>query len=459
MTDNACLEERLKRLRRMSDHRTSAVGNVMQRIGHEREPSVSWLDQLRRWPVSAAIGLTSIVLIGLLVGIAVLWQGPAAYGIDDLPERLWTLKSIYARGWVAENPFPPKGGREVKRLSLETYLEPDRRYWTCTEDRRINASDGVQFIFIDHEQRTCRIGQEQPLALRLTAAQKLDTIAGGDTGMLSSAGFRRTRTEIVRGKTAHVYERTYVISAMQFRSVIWLDPETGIPLKVQKLVLHSHAAPGAGPEMIVLELSDIRPNAEPPPNAFGFQPPDDYEVDRRDREPEAVNSFGGVSSRSKEDVVYESRFVFNLNDRGVLVCWAKYDISTTPPTEVVHDLRVGEPIGRPYPSSSGTRQYRNYLLAANDGQDHRWYWSLLLPTDAAGDIAADPPAHQGASEKIHVYSRAALRPTTLPRGALAEIVTEAQRLTLPADAPTDAILTLQQIEAWMDRLEHRRSLD
>ncbi len=222
------------------------------------------------------------------------------------------------------------------------------------------------------------------------------------------------------------------------RIVLLLNPATGLPIQAT-----SYQQMQGQPERTWFCLTDIEPNVPIPAGLLSFDPPAGYKVVQKDRQPEDIGRDGGVTVDRTRGAI---RFAFNINERAILLCWALYDQSQSPAVEEDLQESAGGPLKLVPVSNLEGRKYGHYMLRADPAGKFHWRWSLVVPAAAGATLDGDEPrlVFKGKTGGTGVM---VIQPFRFPRDRLADIVVRTQRLTLPPDAPADAALTLEQIEA------------
>lgn len=457
------LRDRLQvdlRARIADDHWSDVAVDEMELVSPALR-RVAGLTTRRRgvWPLGLA--LAACLFVAALGWNWLPVGGPApAFGLEDLPRRLQNLRSIYLRGTSYYGKATDQG---VERLAArsEMYVERPGRYYRLTphytnatgvREQKRTLSDGTQHLAIDDNAKTAVIGKEQPQAAEYTVETLMQgsipqQLLGGPT----AAGYRKVRSELLSGIQADVYERIFQYPERPNRSrrVVWLNPATGMPIRVEHFSKF-----GDKPEELIHVTEHIEINGAPPAEALNLTPPEGYAVEHVDVPREKIGSemSGGVSSvGSKQQAWHALRFCFNIGDRAALVCWARYnDLSWHRESEL--EGPVGRKIDLSPTSSLGDRTFANYFLRVDKTPKFHWHWSLVVPsgdkhTLGDGDLVFTIIEDDG------YLCRGTLigKPLTFERDELARWIVTAQRLTMPENAPEDAVFTLEQIEGLIDK--------
>ena len=180
---------------------------------------------------------------------------------------------------------------------------------------------------------------------------------------------------------------------------------------------------------------------------FTFEPPAGYKVVHRDRTADDVCMGRSLKSGLRSTL----RFIFNIDDRALLVCWAYYDDSGAEIVEPdLHEADTPD-IMTVRPSSwKEPWPHRSRLLRVDlsESGKHHWRWHLYVPEGEdpvlqSGGYSFDYPAYRPRLRVIMSQLR-------FDREDLKRWLADAQALSLPKDAPPDAAFTLEQLEALID---------
>jgi len=395
--------------------------------------------------MKTTMAMAASVLMGIAVWLGVT-GGPAAkvYGIQDFAQLLQTAQSYHLKGWTYREQHQSDGTVKVIKMPTEMYVGWPIRYYTTwgsdnngTMEMHYKAEDAERYIEVNLANKTCRTGRNVSFTAKAFVTACLEQQP--KTLMREGSDYRLVRSESIAGASADVYEVVYPLAGgEQGRSAVWLNPATGLPVRMA-----FYRQKTGQPERPALEYDLVEVDAPPPAGMFSFEPPAGFEVIHEDRGPES----DGVSWSRINSIRLCVRFRYNIGDRGMLICWACYDPSKTPPVE----CDPQNPPGQPMQLTIGTigsdsgRKFRMVPLRSDPAKDFHWNWSLLLPADGK-PIGHDQPSLTITNKGGSTGSWAGAW-EHLSRQTLADFVVKAQRLTLPPDAPADAVLTLEQIEA------------
>lgn len=436
----------LQRLDELNAHIPPAPllrSQVLDRLRHVNDSS----DQphyLRRWIMRAILGMTTTAAVALIVWMVALQPSPA-YGIEGLPERLQNLKSLYIKGWASQYT-----GKGLEKFDVEAYVEPGGRFWNSRYTsmsgepiRGYNASDGKRYIEVDHTNKKCTIGKEHPLSVKMRGSFDNEL-----ADLKNSKEYKKVREEKVGDTLTHVYERTMTQAGPGVKFVVWLDPATGIPVRLSFYLM------AGDKEQLMADLTEFMANAEPKPGMFDFTPPAGYEVIEKDRD---ADDIGGGSRASGQRGTAMTRFAFDIDERAFLVCWALYERAED--GQIIEqglDLKRGQPVVIPGVNISGPISYNHYHLITlkDNDEDFHWRWTLLTPKDPGTEIRDTLPTFQlsikggkggGLTHSMQIQK--------FSQKLLPDIVVEAQQVTTRSDTPMEKLVTLKEIRALLDQLE------
>ena len=443
MSPDSRLDQRLDRLGEVIGSRKSLAGRVMSQI-EQAGPALPCGRRLGAKLMRSTMGLAACIVITVA-----LWalfspaSTPRAYGIEDVSAQMLAVDSLHVRGSLYFSAEEAPGGEAVE-VPIEYYVQRPRCYWltTVATDKTVHtaycASDGRRYINVDHKSRTCMLGSEAPLAAELRTASSFEVLLPQQLLGGHPSEYTRTGARELDGGWVDVYERRLSFAEdSTLRHEVWLDPQTGLPVRA---AIYRSDKPD-GMERLRVEFREIAANVDPPAGLFSFEPPAGYEVAYHDRQPDEIS--GGGGSGQAGDAHCAIRFMFNLNDRGILVCWAFWNTSESPYLEPDLDGPAGKHLNFPELSSADGRRYTHHFLRVDEGAEFHWRWSLIVPTDAM-PIGNDVVKLTFRSE--YGSNSFALTPLRCRPDRLGDLVMETQKLTLPEDAPVDAVLSLQELE-------------
>jgi hypothetical protein len=445
MNKDDTLEQQLDQLGEQIASRPSIVDAVMQRVEAMEAPAARPVHRLGRIIVKTTMAMAASIAAGVAVWLAVT-AGPAAkvYGIQDFEQRLQTARSYHLKGWHYCETRKPGEQTRTEKVPTEAYVSwPCTYYHTWIGDNSgvigtgYRAEDGDRYIWVDHLRKKCSTGRNYPFATELFVVDALEQMPR--TLMREGrAAYRKTGSERIDGVDTDVYEALLPdLPKEQIRDVVWLNPATGVPLRMASYVQEKDC-----PERLFLEYYLVEVDVPPPTGLLAFDPPAGYEVAREDRGPDSA---GMHSSTHCGDDHHYFRFEYNINDQAVLICWGWNNTATTPAVEPDPANPPGQDSRLTLTGAAGDRKFRLVTLRTDPGKEFQWRWSLLIPEDGQ-PIGKNPPCLIFKSK--HGTGTHATSPwQKLSRQTLADFVVRSQRLTLPPDAPAEAALTLEQIEA------------
>lgn len=406
----------------------------------------------RTFALAACLLVAAFVVFSLPLG-----GTTQVYGLEGLPQRLANVRSIYLHSTLY-NYRNTERGREAIKSPTQSYIERPGRYLIVdcgVMDGKTwhvyRMSDGKRYVQLDETDQTFTEGKEIPLAAeyfveRVIQQNVVSQILGGP----STVGYKKTRTEVLDGVKADVYERVTRIPNREIveRDLVWLDPATGFPLQVKNF-----SATGDGPEELDLVYDKIVIDEPPPAGLFELAPPSGYRVVHADRTPNEITGGdgSGVGSDDGSNALFNVRFAFNIDDRAALVCWSLFNDDRQP-----RETDLEGPLGRALKlapiSTIDNRQFGNYFLRVDPGvlpyfdEECHWRWSLVVPGRSNPSLGSGLLAFRIPVEEYGFGTTQTFMPLRLDRQRLAEWIEETQRLTLPKDAPAEEIFTLEEIE-------------
>lgn len=446
MNLNKNLEEQLNRLGEQIGSQPSIVENVMQRIQQEAVAPLPRIHRWRRIFMKTTIPLAASISIAVLVWFVMAQSaGTPAYGLADLPQRLAHVKSLHVKGYCMR----PSATGELVQCLVEMYVERPAKYWgTFYEADALvpgyRMSDGSRYMNLDPQTKTCTTGREIRLAAESGVESRMELLFSESLGG-SLAGFTKTGTQEVKGIAVDVYEKSERPDGSgrpTFRGVVYLNPATGLPLRIV-----GHMKPRDKPERIMSEFTDIEPNVPVPADLFSFQAPDGYSVIEKDHLADDIGRVGFGQAGAAHQCL---RFAFDIGNQAILMCWATYNESKGQVSEEDLDGPVGRQLKVTPTSTVPGKAYGNYLVRVDPAGKYHWRWSLVIPRGKDTKLDGDEP-------RLTVYdgrssTTAIIQPRHMTRERLADIVVKAQEVTLPADAPADAVFTLEKLETLIQQI-------
>lgn len=448
------LKRDLERLGSQIASGPSIAGEVMRRIDRTTMVRISSARQIGRRLMKPTIGLAACLAAVVIAWLVILpGSTTPAYGIENVRDRLLKVNSLHVAGWA-------QPGQQSKRMPVEYYVQRPTLFCVSSTAKTKNgltgaykASDGRRYIDVDHDHKTCTMGGEVPLATELNIEELLQHQLTRQLVSQPLSDYRFVRNDILDGTEAALYERKIELAITEklrseIRLNVWLDPKNGIPVRSAV-----HQRVGDQPERLVACFDRIQANVPPPAGMFNFEPPDGYKVIHKDRQEDDI---GGVGTVIVKQQTLEVRFAFLVGGRAILVCWALYDKSESPPIEDDLAGPVGRPLTLQPKSTMGEDVYGHYFVRADKAPRHHWRWSLIVPKRANVNISNDVVSlifrHRTGGTGF-----AGITPLVIRRDRLAELIVATQRLTLPADSPPEAAMTLEQIEALIERIQQEEA--
>ena len=397
-------------------------------------------------PINWRFRRSSLALAACVCACGLVWimffghASTSAYSLADMPKRVQQLGSLYLKGKVYRRT---DDGEEptMRAHPVEQYVaRPNRYYYREGGPYPASmATDGLQYMRVQGATAECALGRAHPFATRLlveSCYQKdLVSALAGDL----SWTYSKLRAETIDGVATEVYEQVRDHGdGRKERTVLWFNPESGLPVKSQK-----YFRDRAGLEYLHAEFDQIQPDHPAPRGMFVFEPPAGYGVVHRDQHSDDMPMVSTSSPDGRHGVL---RFIFNISDRAILLCWGYYDDSGTYTVEPgLHDPNGPELSVRPQ-SWEVPWPHRRHLLRVDPREGHHWRWLLMVP-DGNGAIP-DGGGYTFTFNAETPYAESVFSaPLKFDRHELVQWLAEAQALSLPKDAPAGSAFTLEQLEA------------
>ncbi len=394
----------------------------------------------RKWRIAVAAA-AAIAGAGLATGLIVAWLGygaQPAYAITDLPWRVTRLPSMYAAGAA----YGDSEAQWDQPVPVIVWVERPYSYWYSTEHFQKREgyrwSNGRRYQVVNHDRRECTTGAEDELFARMRSASLLQHRVVPALSGDASQQYQVLRSELINGVHIDVMEQVKEWGNLLSRRLIWYDAVIGLPLKTQ--VFRSRKP---NPPHLIMEYDDIGLN--PPPEIrrrIGMSPPPGYQIIHRDRDPRDYRAASGLHMGLRGVL----RFVFNVDNRAILVCWTYYHVD-----------RPGEADLGTQPSLAVTRQQDSSADWTDGPQRIRddfddgvpWYWSILIPKDE--DALIGTGFYLFALHLGEYRTGFGIRPLRFAPDELDELVELCQRRTLGPGAAADSEFTLDDVGAMIDR--------
>ncbi len=225
--------------------------------------------------------LATVLLVALIVPSVWDGSGQKAYGIDDLPQRLLTIRSLEIRRFLVQETVAEDGEEQPHQFPFRYFFERPGKLWLETYGFRfpgegqptivrpavVAIDDDLHMLRLLDEDRTLatRIDPRltELLVEHLVQTQMFEQLLGGPPD-----SFRKTASETVQGISCEVYEATQWRNEKADGSThrVWLNPNTGVPLQVA----HYHTKP-SGEEKLASMMVEIRVNKGVPADLFALR--------------------------------------------------------------------------------------------------------------------------------------------------------------------------------------------
>jgi hypothetical protein len=379
---------------------------------------------LSHWPSKLAVAVA--LFAALTIGLFTLQHGTVqtAYGLDDLPNRLLEVKSIYVTGWM----FKPaeQENAQPARYPIKIFAERPDCYWhTCygfsgpdATHKDVRVQSGYN---VGKGTKLLSVSDDKKMAVEMTVTA-IDNELLTETFMQmelpqqllngSPRDFTKMGTEMVNNVPCDVYEHSQDGSKEKKR--LWLNPQTGLPVKIA-----SYDIDRAGKEILSQIIDHVEVNIPASATGLSFDPPEGYQVTKSAQLQIANPLQYPVGSGSNGDVSLGVWHCFNIDDKAALLCWY---------CEQRKGSKAGNATIQPEFLLAGTNPCDHIDVASTDVGGHHWKWSLMYPNKAGERIGNDdftvihrPKGGGSLSMENH--------PLRLPEDRLKAILEEVQRVT------------------------------
>jgi outer membrane lipoprotein-sorting protein len=419
------MEQQLESLSRSLPEAPGFVPAVMSRIAAEAvQPVVSHF--YKRWIMKASIGLAASVMIGAFLWTLFPGSHPV-YGMSDLPQRLLTVDTLHLKGTI----YSPNG--HDAGHPIEIFLErPDRvrvngymAYGPTGATSLMQINNPKQKITVDDSRKSVVISPSTPVDQRMSFEQMFQMeVVTLMLGPSPDNDFRKLRSESLGGVMTDVYQSTTKQDGLSARMMVWLDPATGLPRQARAYMRF-----GTKPEQLVEDIDTIEAGVPIPDGTFEYQAPADYTVTQSDVTPVLESGVAGNTD-------LEVRFVFDLDHRGVLMCWREFN----PSNPAIPYDPTKDHANTTFRSEKGVQYAEQVLHTDPVAGGAPWRWSLLTPVKptAPDDDALIVAVGSGGGQLS-----LGLRPVQMNPDDLKLYIEQAQGLTMPPGATP---VPLEQLE-------------
>jgi hypothetical protein len=377
---------RARLLERLSDEDSTTVtkGSFSMKVIF-REITSDWSLRRPGRTIGKAV-LAAALLVAVAMGFHAWFGERQAYALDDLPQRLMELRSIYMTGWQSYPRLLAGGATEPgPKLPITMFAERPNCYW-ATDNRfsvdkdhpegRVSpgyrAGSGREQLAVSSEQKLATVSDVPPLWNELQTEMSFQSFF---SEMLSGGveDFAKTRSEVVNDIPCDVYERAGSAGPMRFR--VWLNPKTGLPVKIGRYEVDK-----SDTETPFLIIDHVEVNVSAGNKGLSFAPPEGYEVkhDRLEASPELI-VYSEASSRSpKGSLRLATSFALNIDDKAALICWSGDLGSDEKKAADALKFSLGKAnLGKAGPGEGRECDHVEVSTATVGGHD--WNWSLVFP--------------------------------------------------------------------------------
>jgi hypothetical protein len=398
-----------------------------------------------RWASKLAVAAT--LLVASTIGLCVLWHGPeqAAYALEDLPNRLLEVKSLYLTGWMYQPEWTLERGQSVRtKYPLKLFTERPDCFWhtwysfsgpdATHKDVRVlsgyAAGKGTKSISAFAKDKTFVETTVAAIENELATEMFLQIELPDQWLSGRLRDFTRTTAETVNGIRCDVYEHSSTDMPKSTKRV-WLDPKSGLPVKIA-----SYQVDKAGRETLTKLLDHVEVNIPASATGLSFDAPKGYQATKTPPSTAENSFFRPVASGGSGNVSLGIWHCFNIDDKAVLL--ALY-------CEPRSGAKSGAAMIEPEFLLGTARPCHHKEIASADVGGHHWNWSLVWPKQAGERIGSDDLSVSYRSKRggVALMGSHAIR---LREDRLRAILEEAGRLTktkVPGSAQPFTLGTLR----------------
>lgn len=396
---------------------------------------------MRRLLAVSIATVAASFLIGMGVWLITGAASSRAYSFDGLQERLLKVRSLHVIGWTYRSMGIVDGREKVEKTPFELYVERPSRTWhtwigIMPDGIRTGyrVSDGKRRLFVSHDDKIAALGKESQLGCELGVEVMLQyqwaqRLAGG-----VPSDYRSTGREEVNGVMANRYECRREAGGQKTRTVLWIHPDTGLPVRSAEYSGEEKA------ERLAQLNERIEFDVPPPrPDMFSFEPPSGYKLAQEPVEANAPFVRAMAVGGGREAAVRE---VFAIDDRAMLICWMNQ-----PRADDVPQAQDAQPepirLKLELRGPSGNRPCEYFALRDQQDQNQVWHWSLVMPQDRKPIQSAETLSAEFQSKKAMLtFENSALR---FDDSRLANLLTRLQKETFSDQSKEEAPFTLADL--------------
>ncbi len=316
------------------------------------------------------LALAATVLVAIALGFYAWFGERRVYALDDLPQRLMEIKSIYMTGWSLE--------ADHKQHPFTLFAERPNCYWhpkysvsdpdATREHSYVRsayvACNGRECLYVSNDDKKVIVENVPPIASELETEgifqhRVLPSLLDGSHG-----DFVKTGSEMVGDTRCDVYEGRWV-----FKTRVWFNPKSGLPVRI------AYYGTRDGEDKIRAMVDHIEVNVSASEKTLSFAPPEGYRVTRTIEEVNPLKHFGSSSGSFGK---LTTGCYLNIGGKAVLVCWAC-------------DVRSGDKTshGEVTFVLGQDRECDNIKMAAIEADGRQWNWSLVFPKKKGEHIGSD----------------------------------------------------------------------
>jgi outer membrane lipoprotein-sorting protein len=342
--------------------------------------------RIRRSRASRLLSISAVAVIATMAVVLFRWtpSGGTAYGIDGLPDRLQQVHSISLRGWQwmynlsPANPLPVRTPFELRiqrpgkfRNSLTTSSTKNGR---SELRKQIHLCDGKREWLADEAGKPLFVLRTlSPLDARLTTEYFAQIAA--KTAVLGPAGsqYKKIGVDSADGRRCDVYEARFAIGRHSTVSKVWIDPQTGFPVRVVRDEINA-----AGKLTDELELTEIQVNVALADDLFRPAGSSDAATPGADELPGEKNPLA-IDLRSIASAVFgeaklDAWYALQISKEAALVIWKRTPPADPATSDPLADLSISF-------SNPGKERPARHIWVDQAKRADDWSWSLVVATD------------------------------------------------------------------------------
>lgn len=365
---------------------------------------------------------------------------------EGIHDRLLKIRSLHVTGWTYQTVMV-NGKEKLEKFAFEYYYERPSRLWHTwhgfmPDEVRTgySATDGPRRLFVSHTDQVATLSKGSQLAAELRVESNLQIQWTRRLIGQAPTDYRFVGKDEIRGVQALRYECNREADGEKTRTVVWLHPVTGFPVRSADYV-------NVGGQEQLSSINDqIETNVPPRPDMFSFQAPEGYTLNQANEQTNAQFVPASASGGGRQSAMRAS---FAIDDRAVLICWMNQprpEEAVNPPDAEQDTLKIKmELIGSP-----GKRPCRQYPVRTQQDEDQVWHWALVVPRDRRPLNMADELSIVFKSRRFENSSN--ICPLRFNDERLAKLLVQLQKETFSEQPPEEGPFTLTDLRRQLERI-------